>query len=119
VQDVELVGGARLVGVARAGHGRAPLPDARVSLIDDEGQVVAVARTDQSGGYRFSDLRSGRYTVVATGYPPVSDVLDIDEYEHEHDFQLGYPDEDASAPVTPAPVTPAPVAPAEHPFERL
>jgi EmrB/QacA subfamily drug resistance transporter len=111
VQDVELVGGARLVGVARAGHGRAPLPDARVSLIDDEGQVVAVARTDEGGGYRFSDLRSGRYTVVATGYPPVSDVLDIDEYEHEHDFQLGYPDEE--------PPVPAPVVAAEHPFERI
>jgi hypothetical protein len=97
VQDVDLVGGARLVGVARAGQGRAPLPDARVSLIDDEGQVVAVARTDQNGGYRFSDLRSGRYTLVATSYPPVTDVVDIDEYEHEHDIELAYPDEDAPA----------------------
>ena len=95
VQDVDLVGGARLVGVARAGSGHAPLPDARVSLMDNAGHVVAVARTDHDGSYRFSDLRNGRYTVIATGYPPVSEVVDIGSVDElEHDIELGFPDED-------------------------
>jgi EmrB/QacA subfamily drug resistance transporter len=95
VHDVELVGGARLVGVARAGRSQLPLPDARVSLVDADGRVVAVARTGYDGSYRFSDLRSGHYTVIATGYPPVTGVVDIGSTdEHEYDVELGFPEDD-------------------------
>jgi EmrB/QacA subfamily drug resistance transporter len=107
VQDVDLVGGARLVGVARGGSGHVPLPDARVTLMDNAGHVVAVARTDHDGSYRFSDLRNGRYTVIATGYPPVTEVVDIDSVDElEHDIELGFPDEDrAPAPSDRYPVS--------------
>ncbi|HVX42592.1 MAG TPA: carboxypeptidase-like regulatory domain-containing protein, partial [Mycobacteriales bacterium] len=91
-QDFELVGGANLQGVARAGEDRRPLPDARVSLIDAQGNVVAVVRTDDEGTYSFQDMPAGEYTVIATSYPPVTATVSIDGgQQHEHNIELGYP----------------------------
>jgi hypothetical protein len=93
-QDVELVGGAHLQGTTRAGTDQHPLPDARVSLIDADGNVVATSRTDESGGYSFDDVPSGDYTVTATSYPPVTSVVHINTGEEQrHDIELGYPEE--------------------------
>ncbi|HEX3815244.1 MAG TPA: DHA2 family efflux MFS transporter permease subunit [Mycobacteriales bacterium] len=93
-QDVELIGGAHLQGTTRAGTDQHALPDARVSLIDADGNVVATSRTDESGGYSFDDVPSGDYTVTATSYPPVTSVVHINTgEEQQHDIELGYPDE--------------------------
>ncbi len=51
---------------------RGPLADARVTLIDAAGNVVATATTGEDGAYAFTDLDAGEYTVIATGYPPVA-----------------------------------------------
>lgn len=75
-QDVELAGGAVLRGTVRAGGGR-PVEDARVTLLDAAGNVVDTLTTGADGAFRFVDLSSGEYTVIAAGYPPVATVLQV------------------------------------------
>ncbi|MDJ1132700.1 MFS transporter [Streptomyces iconiensis] len=91
-QDIELAGGAVLRGTVRATGGR-PVEDARVTLLDAAGNVVDTATTAADGVFRFVDLASGEYTVVAAGYPPVATVLQIaGGGRTERDVQLGHED---------------------------
>ncbi|WP_306423453.1 MFS transporter [Streptomyces sp. JJ36] len=91
-QDVELAGGAVLRGTVRAGGGRA-VEDARVTLLDAAGNVVDTATTGPDGVFRFVDLASGEYTVIAAGYPPVATVLHVaGGGRTERDLQLGHED---------------------------
>ncbi|AKA06785.1 MFS transporter [Streptomyces noursei ZPM] len=91
-QDVELAGGAVLRGTVRAGGGR-PVEDARVTLLDAAGNVVDTATTGSDGLFRFVDLSSGEYTVVAAGYPPVATVLRVaGGGRTERDLHLGHED---------------------------
>ncbi|WP_200303144.1 MFS transporter [Streptomyces adelaidensis] len=91
-QDIELAGGAVLRGTVRAGGGR-PVEDARVTLLDAGGNVVDTLTTGIDGTFRFVDLSSGEYTVIATGYPPVAKVLQVAAGGRtERDLQLGHAD---------------------------
>ncbi|MET7603501.1 MFS transporter [Streptomyces avermitilis] len=91
-QDVELAGGAVLRGTVRAGGGR-PVEDARVTLLDAAGNVVDTLTTGGDGTFRFVDLSSGEYTVIAAGYPPVATVLQVaGGGRTERDLQLGHED---------------------------
>ncbi|NEA98227.1 MFS transporter [Streptomyces sp. SID13726] len=91
-QDVELAGGAVLRGTVRAGGGR-PVEDARVTLLDAAGNVVDTLTTGPDGTFRFLDLSSGEYTVIAAGYPPVATVLQVaGGGRTERDLQLGHED---------------------------
>ncbi|MFD4627883.1 MFS transporter [Streptomyces sp. NPDC058475] len=91
-QDVELAGGAVLRGTVRAGGGR-PVEDARVTLLDAAGNVVDTLTTGADGTFRFVDLSSGEYTVIAAGYPPVATVLHVaGGGRTERDLQLGHED---------------------------
>ncbi|HEX3784928.1 MAG TPA: MFS transporter [Pseudonocardiaceae bacterium] len=91
-QDVELAGGSNLRGVARVADGRA-VPDARITLLDNAGNVVGVTTTDEAGEYSFADLPEGDYTVIASGYPPVASTLRVVGGEYgEHDVRLGHPE---------------------------
>ncbi|WP_406135572.1 MFS transporter [Streptomyces sp. NBC_01089] len=91
-QDVELAGGALLRGTVRAGGGR-PVEDARVTLLDAAGNVVDTLTTGADGTFRFVDLSSGEYTVIAAGYPPVATVLQVaGGGRTERDLQLGHED---------------------------
>src|SRR5690606_19959731 len=76
-QDVHLIGGAEIIGVAYARPGRRPVPNARVSLLDRFGRVLAVTTTDELGRYEFGNLTEGEFTVVATGYPPVASTAHL------------------------------------------
>ncbi|MFF8989537.1 MFS transporter [Streptomyces sp. NPDC014983] len=90
--DVDLDAGARLQGVVRAPHG--PLADARVTLVDQAGNVVGSATTGEDGAYAFTDLDSGEYTVIATGYPPVATALTVTGTGTDgHDIELAHPGE--------------------------
>ncbi|KOU46642.1 MFS transporter [Streptomyces sp. MMG1522] len=91
-QDIELAGGAVLRGVVRATGGR-PVEDARVTLLDAAGNVVDTLTTGADGSFRFVDLSSGEYTVIAAGYPPVATVLQVaGGGRTERDLQLGHED---------------------------
>ncbi|MGW0560661.1 MFS transporter [Streptomyces sp. NPDC003016] len=91
-QDVELAGGAMLRGTVRATGGR-PVEDARVTLLDAGGNVVDTLTTGPDGTFRFVDLSSGEYTVIAAGYPPVATVLQVaGGGRTERDLQLGHAD---------------------------
>ncbi|MET9593293.1 MFS transporter [Streptomyces sp. NPDC006516] len=92
--DVALRAGALVRGVVRAGSGRAPLNDARVTLIDAAGNVVATSTTGEDGAYAFTDLDAGEYSVIATGYPPVAAALSVTGSGVDgHDIELAHPGE--------------------------
>ena len=92
--DVSLRSGALVRGVVRAGSGRAPLNDARVTLIDAAGNVVATSTTGEDGVYAFTDLDAGEYSVIATGYPPVAGSLTVNGSGIDgHDIELAHPGE--------------------------
>ncbi|MER6349999.1 MFS transporter [Streptomyces sp. NPDC001595] len=90
--EIDLDAGARVQGVIRAPHG--PLADARVTLVDAAGNVVGSATTGSDGAYAFTDLDSGEYTVIATGYPPVATALTVTGTgADDHDVTLAHPGE--------------------------
>ncbi|MFE3635987.1 MFS transporter [Streptomyces sp. NPDC059168] len=90
--EVDLDAGARLQGVVRAPHG--PLADARVTLVDQAGNVLGTATTGTDGAYAFTDLDGGDYTVIATGYPPVATALSVNGTGVDgHDIELAHPGE--------------------------
>ncbi|MEV0774485.1 MFS transporter [Streptomyces sp. NPDC050428] len=86
--------GALVRGTVRAGAARRPLPDARVTLIDAAGNVVATATTGDDGAYGFADLDAGEYTIIATGYPPVAGALTVAGHGIDgHDVELTHPED--------------------------
>ncbi len=90
--EVDLDTGAQLQGTVKAPHG--PLADARVTLVDAAGNVIATATTGTDGAYAFTDLDTGDYTVIATGYPPVATALTITGHgTDDHDIELSHPSE--------------------------
>ncbi len=92
-REVELQPGARIRGTVRAGHLNLPLADARVTLLDVAGNVVATDTTGTGGEYAFDDLNPGPYTVIASGYPPVAVALTVnDTGEDAFGITLGHPD---------------------------
>lgn len=92
--EVPLRSGALVQGVVRAGAARRPLPDARVTLVDAAGNVVATSTTGDDGAYAFADLDAGEYSVIATGYPPVAGALTVAGRGVDgHDIELAHPGE--------------------------
>ncbi|MFE9375974.1 MFS transporter [Streptomyces sp. NPDC006855] len=92
--EAALRSGALVRGVVRAGSARAPLADARVTLVDAAGNVVATATTGEDGAYAFTDLDAGEYSVIATGYPPVAGPLTVSGTGVDgYDIKLAHPGE--------------------------
>ncbi|MGX7759766.1 MFS transporter [Streptomyces angustmyceticus] len=92
--EIELLSGARVEGIVRAGGpaGSRPLPDARVTLVDAAGNVVATSTTGEDGAYAFTDLDAGDYTVIASGYPPVATGLAVGAQGVDgYDVELAHP----------------------------
>ena len=56
--------------------------------------MVGTATTGTDGAYAFTDLDSGEYTVIATGYPPVATALTVNGRGVDgHDIELAHPGE--------------------------
>ncbi|MBN6035821.1 MFS transporter [Amycolatopsis sp. 195334CR] len=88
--DVKLSGAVVLSGTA-LNEADQPVPDARITVLDDQGNVAAVSRTNDSGNYVISDLPEGAYTVVASGYPPATSRVELaGGGDSTHDVRLGY-----------------------------
>ncbi|WP_084718656.1 MFS transporter [Streptacidiphilus carbonis] len=88
-QDVAMAGSGTLRGTVRTSAGHA-VEDARVTLLDSTGTVVAAATTGADGQFRFTDLEPGEYTVIASGYPPVATALRIEDGHTERDLHLSH-----------------------------
>ncbi|WP_051939833.1 MSCRAMM family protein [Phaeacidiphilus oryzae] len=88
-QDVVLTGSGTLRGTVRTAGGR-PVPEARVTLLDTSGEVVAAVVTGEDGRFRFTDLEPGDYTVIASGYSPVATALRIEDGPNERDLRLAH-----------------------------
>ncbi|MFF3911472.1 MFS transporter [Streptomyces sp. NPDC001848] len=87
---IELRPAADVRGTIRTRDGRT-VEDARVTLLDAEGNVVAARSTGPDGTYAFTDLSGDEYTVVASGYPPVVTSVKIDGAGREQvDVLLGH-----------------------------
>ncbi|MFC9505039.1 MFS transporter [Streptomyces sp. NPDC057002] len=87
--ELELRPGAQVRGTVRGGG--APLSDARVTLVDAAGNVLATTRTGLDGAYAFSDLDTGAYTVIATGYPPRAASVSVSGTGvDDHDIELAH-----------------------------
>ncbi|WP_338698225.1 MFS transporter [Streptomyces sp. Q6] len=90
--EIDLNSGSQVQGTVRAA-GKS-LNDARVTLIDAAGNVVATSTTGEDGAYAFTDLDGGDYTVIATGYPPVATHLSVQGSGVDgHDIELAHPGE--------------------------
>jgi EmrB/QacA subfamily drug resistance transporter len=88
--DATLRAAASVRGTVRGRNGRA-LEDARVTLLDTRGNVVAARSTGADGAYSFTDLPGEEYTLVATGYPPVATPVEISGRGHDQvDVFLGH-----------------------------
>lgn len=86
--------GAVVQGAVRGGSERRPLADARVTLVDVAGNVVATATTGEDGSYAFADLDAGEYTLIASGYPALAGPLSVSGRGLEgHDIELAHPGE--------------------------
>lgn len=86
--------GALVQGTVRVGADRRPLADARVTLVDAAGNVVATSTTGDDGAYAFADLDCGEYSVIATGYPSVAGALTVaGRGIDRHDIELAHPGE--------------------------
>ncbi|MFF4650103.1 MFS transporter [Streptomyces sp. NPDC001380] len=88
-QDVALAGSGTLRGTVRTSGGH-PVADARVTLLDPAGTVVAAVTTGADGSFRFGDLQPGEYTVIASGYPPVATALRLEDGDTERDLHLSH-----------------------------
>jgi hypothetical protein len=88
--DVSLTSGAQICGVAR-NHRGSPVPEARITVVDEHGAMVSVTMTDDDGRYKITDLVEGDYTVIASGYAPTVDHVKLGDGEHAtHDVTLGF-----------------------------
>ncbi|MGW2916642.1 MFS transporter [Streptomyces angustmyceticus] len=88
--EVRLTLGAQVRGTVRTVRG-GPVDDARVTLLDPAGNVVATATSGQDGEYVFTDLDSGEYTLIAAGYPPVATPLHLGADGHgAFDIELSH-----------------------------
>ncbi|WP_225448312.1 MFS transporter [Streptacidiphilus sp. P02-A3a] len=88
-QDVAMAGSGTLRGTVRTSNGHA-VAEARVTLLDSAGTVVAAVTTGADGNFRFTDLEPGEYTVMASGYPPVATALRIEDGHTERDLHLSH-----------------------------
>ncbi|AHH16148.1 putative multidrug resistant protein, MFS superfamily [Nocardia nova SH22a] len=86
--DIELAASTTLSGRVRSEGG--PVANAYVAVLNSGGAVVASAVTEPDGHYRITDLPEGDYTLVARGYPPVSDRVLVSGGGADHDVRLSY-----------------------------
>ncbi|GAA1906682.1 MFS transporter [Streptantibioticus ferralitis] len=88
--DAELSSAVAIHGTVRNRAGD-PVEDARVSLLDATGSVVGTHTTGIDGAYAFADLPGEQYTLIATGYPPVTSQVTVTGSGQEgFDLSLGH-----------------------------
>ncbi|MEN3534823.1 MFS transporter [Microbispora sp. ZYX-F-249] len=76
--DMVLAASGRLVGTVRGTDG-APVAEAVVVVTDVRGEVVATSATDAEGGFAFSGIVAGTYTLTVSGaaYRPAAVPIEV------------------------------------------
>jgi hypothetical protein len=108
--DLELPRRSRLLGTVTAASNGRGVAEAMATLVDGTGMVVGSAVTGPDGSFVFEDLAEGTYTLTASGYAPVAQVVHISAGAQASTVvQLG----------APSPTGANPAAPSEHLFESF
>ncbi|MFD7662376.1 MFS transporter [Streptomyces sp. NPDC059788] len=97
-QDARLAPAAAVRGTVRDPHGR-PLPDATVTLRDQDGSTAVHTRTGPDGTFAFTGLAGGAYTLTAAGYPPHADRVTLAPGDGERRLDLDLTHEAAGRPL--------------------
>ncbi|MEU6415490.1 MFS transporter [Microbispora sp. NPDC046933] len=76
--DMVLAASGRLVGTVRGTDG-SPVAEAVVVVTDVRGEVVATSSTDAEGGFSFSGIVAGTYTLTVSGaaYRPAAVPIEV------------------------------------------
>ncbi|OLT10502.1 MFS transporter [Pseudonocardia sp. CNS-139] len=76
-RDLELPHRSRLVGTVVAASSGLAVAEALATLVDATGTVVGSTVTAPDGTFVFEDLAEGTYTLTASGYAPVAQVVHV------------------------------------------
>ncbi|MBN9096565.1 MAG: DHA2 family efflux MFS transporter permease subunit [Pseudonocardia sp.] len=76
-RDLELPRRSRLLGTVTAASNGRGVPEAIATLVDSGGTVVGSTVTGPDGTFVFEDLSEGTYTLTASGYAPVAQVVQV------------------------------------------
>jgi uncharacterized protein YfaS (alpha-2-macroglobulin family) len=76
-RDVQLPHRAMLRGTVVAAGSGTPVDEALATLVDATGTVVGSAVTRSDGVFAFGDLAEGTYTLTASGYAPVAQIVQV------------------------------------------
>ncbi|WP_281393774.1 MSCRAMM family protein [Streptomyces bathyalis] len=76
--DLMLSGSCGLTGTVRGTNGL-PVGDAVIVATDTRGKVIATAKTDAEGGYAFTALTAGHYTLAfsAPAFRPAAESVEV------------------------------------------
>ena len=90
--DVELPASGRVTGMVLTAAGDQPFAGAQVTLTNEVGTEVAAATAGADGQFALSDVPSGRYTLIASGYRPgVASLPASDGRAQQADITLSLP----------------------------
>jgi hypothetical protein len=110
--DLELPRRSRLLGTVTAASNGRGVPEAIATLVDGSGMVVGSTVTGPDGSFAFEDLAEGIYTLTASGYAPVAQMVHVTAGTQASTVvELGTPNPAATPPATP------PAEPLFEPFD--
>jgi EmrB/QacA subfamily drug resistance transporter len=75
--DLELPQRSQLLGMVTAVSNGRGVPEAMATLVDATGTVVGSTVTAPDGSFVFDDLAEGTYTLTASGYAPVAQLVHV------------------------------------------
>jgi EmrB/QacA subfamily drug resistance transporter len=104
--DLELPQRSRLLGMVTAASNGRGVPEAMATLVDATGTVVGSTVTGPDGSFVFDDVAEGTYTLTASGYAPVAQLVHVTAGAQASTVvELGTPAQ-AEAPSTAPPAEP-------------
>ena len=90
--DLHVPAGGHLSATVTAASDGRQVPEATVTLLDEQGAVAATTTTDHEGRATLADLPAGTYTLTAAGYAPVATTVRLEEDRTTSaDLHLGGP----------------------------